>query len=176
MATQFEIDCALMAGRAYQHNRGDINKLPIPDGWTEFPNHRSDELSGFEASAFRSTSNSNNIVISYTGTYPGSGADWANNFALGYLGVLSPQLIQAADYYMEMKAANPNAQIVFTGHSLGGGLASLMAVFFNQKAITFDQAPFRNSANLRVATELRTHLLSQYPAQTALLAPLDSRP
>ena len=176
MATQFEIDCALMAGRAYQtqSTRTEGNILPVPDGWIESFNRSVFDTTGFEASYFTSTSNSNNIVISFAGTYPGSGADWVNNLALGYLGVLSSQMIQAADYYMEVRAANPNAQIVFTGHSLGGGLASLMAVFFNQPAITFDQAPFANAANLNVATELRAHLIAKYPTQAGLLAPLDS--
>ena len=32
MATQFEIECALMAGRAYQTNRADINQFPVPNG------------------------------------------------------------------------------------------------------------------------------------------------
>lgn len=180
MATQFEIDCALMAGRVYESTRTQENWLPTPDGWTEFfhrPNNGQVITSGFEASAFQSSSNPNNIVISYAGTYPSDTSltgDWANNLALGFLGKLSAQMIQAADYYMDVKAANPNAQIIFTGHSLGGGLASLMAVFFNQPAITFNQAPFRNAANLEVATELRDHLLSKYPnAPATLLAPLD---
>ena len=176
MATQFTIDCALMAGRVYESTRSVINWLPTPEGWVELahvPSKLQSTAAGFEASAFQSVSNSNNIVISFAGTYPGSGADWVNNLALGYLGVLSSQMLQAADYYMEVRAANPNAQIVFTGHSLGGGLASLMAVFFNQPAITFDQAPFSNAANLNVATELRAHLIANYPTQAALLAPLD---
>jgi hypothetical protein len=36
MATQFQIDCALMAGRAYQQARAGINWFPVPTGWTEF--------------------------------------------------------------------------------------------------------------------------------------------
>lgn len=48
---------------------------------------------------------------------------------------------------MKVKAINPDAQITFAGHSLGGGLAALLGVFFDETAVTFDQAPFRNSAN-----------------------------
>jgi hypothetical protein len=36
MVKQFEIDCAQMAGRAYQYKRENFNKFPIPTGWTEF--------------------------------------------------------------------------------------------------------------------------------------------
>lgn len=35
MATQFEIDCALMSGRAYISNRDKNNRFPIPTGWQE---------------------------------------------------------------------------------------------------------------------------------------------
>jgi putative lipase involved disintegration of autophagic bodies len=34
--------------------------------------------------------------------------------------------------YEEIRDQNPEADISFTGHSLGGGLASLMAVYFNR--------------------------------------------
>ena len=32
--TQFQIDCAVMAGAAYVSNRNPINQLPVPPGWT----------------------------------------------------------------------------------------------------------------------------------------------
>ena len=67
-------------------------------------------------------------------------------------GVGSAQLLQAAEYYLQVQAANPTANITFTGHSLGGGLAALMGVFFGKRAVTFDQAPFANSAELNVLT------------------------
>jgi hypothetical protein len=64
------------------------------------------------------------------------------------VGSYSPQLSQAAAFYQEIKAAHPDATISFTGHSLGGGLAALMGVFFDKEAVTFDPAPFRNAASL----------------------------
>ena len=75
----------------------------------------------------------------------------------------SNQLVDAVDYYLAVKAANPNADITFTGHSLGGGLAASMGVFFGQPAVTFDQAPFANTAELSLlhpdfAASLRQHL------------------
>ena len=77
MATQFEIDCALMAGRAYQTSRdpNGINWFPVPSGWNQFfhvPNNPEfpsfTGASGFEAASFQSTANPNNIVISFAGT------------------------------------------------------------------------------------------------------------
>ncbi|MEO8333241.1 MAG: lipase family protein, partial [Gallionella sp.] len=87
-----------------------------------------------------------------------------------------------AEYYLQVKADNTipgvATNITLTGHSLGGGLASLLAVFFNETAVTFDQAPFRNSANIAAAIALRSNLVDKfptadYPQIADWLAPLD---
>ncbi|MBK9946371.1 MAG: hypothetical protein IPP12_04175 [Nitrospira sp.] len=93
------------------------------------------------------------IVISYAGTYAKDlTGDMVADFNLA-TGLGSAQLLQAAQYYLQVKAENPTAtSITFTGHSLGGGLAALMGVFFGQQAMTFDQAPFARSAQLNVLT------------------------
>lgn len=155
MATQFEIDCALMAGRSYQSSRDKINWLPAPSGWQEFshvPNSTYQTTRSFEASAFQNTT-TGEIVISYAGT--AQLTDWIANVALG-LGFNAEQLNQAALYYLQIRATNPNATISFTGHSLGGGLAALLGVFFDEKTVTFDQAPFGSS----VSTSMRDDLIS----------------
>jgi hypothetical protein len=68
MATQFEKDCALMAGAAYMSTRTEKNRFPVPDGWKEIVGEHETEPSGFEANAFQNTT-TNEIVISYAGTY-----------------------------------------------------------------------------------------------------------
>jgi len=150
MITQFEIDRALMAGAAYLSTRPEINRFPVPQGWTErIENRASNENSGFEARAFQK---GNEIVISFAGTNPNEsllGPDHTADYLLA-TGVGSVQLEQAAEYYLQVKAASPTATITFTGHSLGGGLAALMGVFFGKQAVTFDQAPFANSAERSV--------------------------
>ncbi len=164
MATQFELDCALMAGASYYDSRADINRFPIPDGWTKITDpdsHYSDTSSGFEALSFV---NGNEIVISYAGTYDKDiTGDIAADIGLA-TGFGSEQLLQAAEYYLQVKALNKEAHITLTGHSLGGGLAALVGVFFGARAVTFDQAPFANSAeeNLLtpdVAANLKSDLL-----------------
>ena len=160
------VDYALMAGRAYQTTRdpSGINWFPIPQGWSPFfhvPDSTTPSFSatsGFEAISFQ---NGNNIVISYAGTDPDNllGPDIAANIGLA-TGAGSVQLVQAVDYYLQVKALNPTATITFTGHSLGGGLAALMGVFFNQSAVTFDQAPFANSATTAMRDQLIADLLA----------------
>ncbi|MDP1634177.1 MAG: hypothetical protein Q8L69_05800, partial [Gallionellaceae bacterium] len=149
MATTIEY--ALMAGASYISTRADINKFPVPQGWDVTKHANPDDGSGFEAISFiqsgTTLSTSTVIVISYAGTGPFGNGDWLyGNFPTA-LGMLSEQLKQAADYYLQVKASAPaDATISFTGHSLGGGLASLMAVMFDASATTFDQAPFRSAA------------------------------
>lgn len=78
MATQLEIEYALMAGAAYISTRQkEFNRLPVPTGWAVLPDlnannqstgfYVSDPSTGFEAIAFRKGTD---IVISYAGTTP----------------------------------------------------------------------------------------------------------
>ena len=76
------------------------------------------------------------------------------------LGSSALQLKQVALYYEQIKS-NPlyaNAQISFTGHSLGGGLAALMGVFFSKLAFTFDQLPVRSAASMSVRDSIASYL------------------
>jgi hypothetical protein len=170
------IDYALMAGHAYRTTRDDINWISVPQGWSPFfhvpdPDTPSFPVtSGFEAISFQ---RGTEIVISYAGTDPGDLlGDIAADIGLA-TGFGSVQLLQAAEYYLQVQAANPTAAITFTGHSLGGGLAALMGVFFGKRAVTFDQAPFANSAEWNlltpdVAANLKADLLARGYSEAAL--------
>jgi hypothetical protein len=151
------IEYALMAGASYISTRPEINQFPVPDGWVGTKHDNPPDGGGFEAISFiqsgTTLATSTEIVISFAGTGPGLNTDWVANCAMATGGV-SEQLRQAAQYYLDVKATNPGATISFTGHSLGGGIASLLSVFFGGQAVTFDQAPFRNSAtNLNIAQQ-----------------------
>jgi hypothetical protein len=119
MATTIEY--ALMAGASYRDTRPDINKFPIPVGWNMVSRNPQDNATGFEAASFgngTTIANSSDIVISYAGTYDqDSLGDYLANAGLA-TGFGSKQLLQAAEYYLQVKAANPTANITLTGHSL----------------------------------------------------------
>jgi len=116
------------------------NTIGDPVGW-KLNAWQPDTASGFSA-GYYFNSQSNEVVISYTGTN-----DWIDkvNWTTG-AGLPLPQILNAVSYYFRAKAAHPDANITFTGHSLGGGLASMMAVFFDKQATVFDEAPFQLAA------------------------------
>lgn len=166
MATIFEY--ALLAGASYYDSRAEINRFPLPTGWTVYSRIPASSTTGFEATAFQ---NGSEIVISYAGTDFGLNPDLLTDAEL-VLGLWSAQLGEAAAYYLEVKAANPPGTIFsFTGHSLGGGLAALMSVFFGDTAAqTFDQAPFAASASAVMRYELVTYLTQHGYTQQQLAA------
>jgi hypothetical protein len=139
------LDYALLAGGAYLHARSEQNELGLRFGsdWIAVePYYQRDEATGFEAVVFKG--GANEFVIALTGT--DEWRDWITN-ASAALGWIPNPLQQAVALYAQVVKDNPDAQITFTGHSLGGGLASLLGVLFDRPAVTFDQAPFKASAS-----------------------------
>lgn len=137
-----DIEYALMAGRAYaSKTENKANLPPVPSGWTE--ESPKDLGNGLNITSFK---RGNEIVISISGlSSPGDVIDWINGVSTE-LGYGSPQMLDAALYYMQIKRDYPDADISFTGHSMGGGFAALLGVLFDESAVTFDQAPFSRSA------------------------------
>ena len=93
--------------------------------------------SHFRAQIFeRQGPNSGQYVVSFRGTT--SGEDWKNNFAQG-AGKHSDYYDRAQDVANRVDFKS-GGQVSFTGHSLGGGLASAAAVSTGQPATTFNAA------------------------------------
>ena len=143
-----DAEYALMTGYAHRFARNNQNNLP------------SLEAMGFEVYAqlsYRGTSNGfegftlkrgNDIVVAFAGT--DEDVDFVQDFNQ-YFGKVD-QIAGATELYINTllqieidKAKDPsfNPNITFTGHSLGGGLASVMGILFDHPAIAFDSAPFR---------------------------------
>jgi len=95
------------------------NKIGVPAGWEELDWQPDQPLSGFSAGVYKNKA-TNEIVIAYTGTNDTLDR-WLNWD--GVAGIPGPQIFEAMAYYLGFKAAFPDADITFTGHSLGGALA-----------------------------------------------------
>jgi len=163
------LDYAYFAANAYSQSGAVVspeNTIPVPDGWTLIEPGRQNPASGFLGRAYKNAAGE--IVIAYGGTTFEGGTvdklrDWLyGNVPAGAGFALPRQVVDAAMFYLDIAAANPTAPaITFTGHSLGGGLASLMSVFFNRHADTFDSAPFKKAADsLIVVRGLKNELLA----------------
>ena len=152
--TTSHVDYALFALNAYF--RQPANQGPVPPGWELFDEFRPEESwTDFSAVAYRRTG-TNEVVIAYTGSDSDPvllSEDW---FLANYpaaLGAYSPQVQQAIEFYSDVRAAmtdqgiSPAMPITLTGHSLGGGLASIVSVLFDQPAKVFDAAPFQLSVH-----------------------------
>ena len=96
-----------------------------------------DAKSGFKAKLYKTGNNS--YVLAFAGTEDGT--DWLNNIAQ-VAGVESAQYRQAIELAAKVKAwaASQGASLEFTGHSLGGGLASAAAMSTGLPATVFNAA------------------------------------
>jgi hypothetical protein len=139
-----ENDLALMAASVYDAN--DRNALPELADWSRSP-YRYGPY-GLQYRVFTNRQDANDVVIAFTGTEGVSPADWTTNVIAASGVPLESQLTAAALVYAQVRRAHAdpdNVNITFTGHSLGGGLASVMVVWFNEPAVVFAPAPFQNS-------------------------------
>lgn len=126
------LDFARFAANSYAASIDVVsteNTIGIPSSWSVIDVPQSSGINnatGFLARAY--SNGTNEIVIAYAGTTKESGMellDWTQGNVPAALGFsLAPQILDAARFYLDVLKANPGANITFTGHSLGGGLAS----------------------------------------------------
>src|SRR4051812_9255086 len=106
--------------------------------------------SGFAANVYRDAQN--HYVLAFQGTDPKSVDDWGANLQQG-VGLLSSQHLQAIALAQHLSAAVGNENLVLTGHSLGGGLASTASVATDVPAVTFNASGVHHNT-VEFATEL----------------------
>ena len=145
---------ARLSAAAYRHV-ADENVIRESPDWTRIAiapadgSYSDDPRTGFSAAAYKNAAG--DVVIAFAGTNSDLplGIDWVRANYPAATGYRSPQVEQAAQFYWQVLnsigVAN-KSRITFTGHSLGGGLAGLMSVFFDLPAHTFDTAPFEATA------------------------------
>jgi len=80
-------------------------------------------------------SDGNNIIVAYRGTE--SGQDIRNDIAMAK-SKIPAQTTDALKIYDKVKREHPNADIVVTGHSLGGSLAEIVSGIRGNLAVTFN--------------------------------------
>ena len=163
------LDYAQLAAFVHANARGLANTPFLPASWEDKSGQfiTTGNMSGFSAGVF---TKGTDIVIAFEGTNPNllsvDGIEDLIADAATFAGLTLGQVQAAALLYEQVKEKYGSGySISFTGHSLGGGLASLMSVFFNRSSTNFDPAPFAVAASnpvgiLAVTTYL---LLKGYP-------------
>ena len=153
------IPCAKLADAAAMAQLCDHTydpKVPVPAGYTYLDPDTKEGAQGlaklglkkddvspsdsrFRAQVFQTSGSSGSqYVVAFKGTTMNSGEDWKNNLQQG--------VGKDSDYYKRAESvssiANRTAggEVRFTGHSLGGGLASAAAVNTGRPATTFNAA------------------------------------
>ena len=173
---------AQLSAYTYANVRGSKNQPALPTNWTDLSSQfTTTGFFGFSGGVYR---NGNNIVIAYEGTNSNfltqDGIDDGLTDIATFIGQGVGQVESAALLYEQVKQQyGSSCTITFTGHSLGGGLASLMSVFFNRPSVTFDPAPFGLTAwNPFAVGILKTYLasLGYNDADLNSLAPATSGP
>jgi hypothetical protein len=96
-------------------------------------------VAGFESTLFKNWI-TGKYILTFSGTDPGSRADWVNNFYQG-TGYEGPQYTAAMELARMLSVVDGlENSLTFSGHSLGGGLASAAAVATGHNAYTFNAA------------------------------------
>lgn len=133
----------------------DKNRPNLPSGWTRLE-YQPDNSLGLSYGVFKRDA-TGEIVLAFSGTNNNAG-DFQSDLA-GPIGLPAWQISNAALAYQQTKEKY-GSNITLSGHSLGGGLASVMATWFNRPAVVFDQAPFQlTAANPVMLAFVRAQLL-----------------
>ena len=149
MASEF-MDYALLSQAIYDLGS---DKYKAPKGWEAVgmpglvclvnPKHTEfrDLVNGFKATTFIK---GKTLVVVFQGTNPTEWVDWTTDIA-AMMGLEPAQYKEALMYagYIIEQAGN-NYDVVMTGHSLGGGLATYAALHFDKPAVVFNAAPMGN--------------------------------
>ena len=142
-----DADYARLAQAAYE--TGD----PIPDGWRKISDDELaelgitpfdlDNITGMQATIYQNADGK--YVLAFRGTELGLTVEGAKDLFSDYLGGTytggaSPQVISAIALSTKLAKKVGPENVDFTGHSLGGELASVAAIATGGQAVTFNAA------------------------------------
>ena len=146
-----DLELAELAQGVYD-GEGSEHFQPLDDSAVEALGIDPDALTGpggFQASIYRD--DEGRYVLAFAGTDPSSISDWGANAQQG-VGALSSQHLQAIGLAQHLAGAVGSDNMVLTGHSLGGGLASTASVATDVPAVTFNAAGVHPNTVLAAAT------------------------
>lgn len=121
------------------------------NGWTIMESI-DDKKTGFKAKLYEKEGK---YVFATAGTNPLSGKDWANNIGQQF-GWNSKQYNQSIEKAKEYSAKYDD--LVFVGHSLGGGLASANSRSTGCSAITFNAAALSSKYNYGMDSKIAAYI------------------
>lgn len=128
---------AMLALDAYEDVPSMYGNGASAPSLTGLGNQTTNPFTGFFARLYQV---GNEIIIAIRGS--NDTVDWLTSTIPANLGARPAQLADALALYDAVKAqASPGTTITLTGHSLGGGLASAVAVLRNTTAEVFDAVP-----------------------------------
>jgi Ca2+-binding RTX toxin-like protein len=142
------LELAQLSSAAYNPGGAAHGDTPIPPGWSVFDVSLNESLGGYFGVAYQNNV-SREIVVAHRGTGTADIDDWKNN-VLAFLGKVNTQFqagLAFTDQVLGLAEARgfSGVAIVQTGHSLGGGLANLVAVARGQRAVGFDSIGVKES-------------------------------
>lgn len=85
--------------------------------------------------------------------------DWLANGQQGLLGLPASQYDQAVELAQDVEQALGKGNVIYVGHSLGGGLASAAASAMDGKAIVFNPAGLNSIYNRGGGHNIRAHIV-----------------
>ncbi|MCK9506777.1 MAG: DUF2974 domain-containing protein, partial [Porticoccaceae bacterium] len=96
-------------------------------------------------------------ILAFRGTSPTSFSDWMANIGQGLIG--SSSQYDQARVLARAVHAKLGGNVIFAGHSLGGGLASAAAFATGGRAITFNAAGLHSSYRTGTPGDIRAHYI-----------------
>jgi RHS repeat-associated protein len=136
------------------------------NGWEVMRVDKNDET-GYQGALYKGTYNGNTEYIYATaGTDFTSAEDWKNN-GQQIISGNSQQYEQSVGIAENLAGSKDYKGVSFTGHSLGGGLASANALAIEGKAVTFNAAGLSNATkeNPRLGLSGKSANISAYVVQ-----------
>jgi RHS repeat-associated protein len=169
---QHDYTYALIARAVYKESSPQAKQAAQDDGWVATGTYSYYTHPGYRAVTFENTA-SNEVVLAYSGT--DDGLDWTANIGQGLIGGTA-QYAHAENDALDVLNRFPGREVIFVGHSLGGGLASVAALAHSNVAVTFNAAGVSSWTLPEIDFSIASQLIRSYRVQGDLLSTIQHSP